>query len=206
MDTQLVQPIAVSKNKGTHEQVIHGVATASVLAWLAHPELPAWDEWLAGRFTKSVRRGTPTQMAAVSSLSLAFVRIGDVEIMAFEPMAYEDFPHHIAKMQVSGLERPEEHEWPMVLEEGAGPVVWLNNKNKMTTGKTAAQVAHGVFAWALKLSDTERDEWFDAGIPMSILPAPAEQFAEAKDRALVVIEDAGLTETDPGTVTCVVTW
>lgn len=200
--SELVQPIAISKGRGSHEEVVHAVALASVLAWLNHPDRPSWEQWLSGRFTKSVRRGTPSQMAAVSPLNMSFVRIGEVEAMGFEPMAYEDFPHHLSKMQVANTERPRADLWP-VYEEG--PCIWVNEDLEMSTGKTAAQVAHGLFAWLLKRSEQERQDWLE-GIPLLIEPKPEASLRKiTPERGGIWIEDAGLTETEPGSLTVVVT-
>ena len=83
---------------------------------------------------------------------------------------------------------------------------------KMSTGKTAVQVAH---ASVLALRAAERmekkwvQEWERSGQPKIVCAVEnLEQLLEVKDRAaaaklpVAIVEDAGLTELPPGTITC----
>ena len=78
----------------------------------------------------------------------------------------------------------------------------LNPDAAMTSGKTLAQVAHA----AVMAADSGRaEEWVAAGCPARVLLPSASAFANAcrRDDLLARVEDAGLTEVAPGTVTVV---
>lgn len=199
--SDLVQAIAIEKNAGSHEDVVRAVALASVLAWILTPEDPRWKAWLAGRFTKSVRRGTAGQIAAAQEDAKAIVGCGEAVAYGFIPSTYEDMSKPLSKMQVSGSEFERSGQW---IVESEGPAVWINSDIEMSTGKTAAQAAHGLFAWVLRLSDEERDHWVENGTPVTFLEVPAKEIkALAKLESAVPIVDAGFTEIDPGTMTVV---
>jgi hypothetical protein len=55
--TELVQPIILLRS-GSHEDAIRCVAEASLRAYVSAPDLPEWEQWLAGSFTKKVRRAS----------------------------------------------------------------------------------------------------------------------------------------------------
>lgn len=200
---QLVQAIVVHKGRGTHEEVVQAVAKASVLAWLQTPELPSWEHWLSGRFTKTVRRASPAQIEALAPMVKATVTHGDVEAFAFEPMVYEDFPKPLAKAQVQGTDFPRAPSfyWSVDIH---GPVISLNKNSEMTTGKTAAQVAHAMFGWVLRQPPEVRERWLNRGMHYSIYELGPDAFEESVAGAEFTIEDAGFTEIEPGTITAAV--
>jgi peptidyl-tRNA hydrolase len=84
-----------------------------------------------------------------------------------------------------------------------GAVTYLVNPEiEMSSGKTLAQIAHG----AVMAADGGLDQWVAAGCPAQVLRPPRSRFEElcrAPDLAARV-EDAGLTEVPPGTVTVLV--
>ena len=55
---ELVQSIVLLRS-GSHEDAVRCVAEASLRAYVSAPDLPEWAEWLAGSFTKTVRRAKP---------------------------------------------------------------------------------------------------------------------------------------------------
>jgi peptidyl-tRNA hydrolase len=175
---------------------------ASVIAWVMTPEAPEWNSWLRGRFTKSVRRGTAGQIVAAQEFAASHVEVGDAVALGFVPASYEDMPAVISKMQVSGTEYPRSEEpWIVDFE---GPSIYINSDIEMSTGKTAAQAAHGLFAWALRLSDEEREHWVALGLPVTFFEVPAKEIITlAELGSAVPIVDAGFTEIDPGTMTVV---
>jgi hypothetical protein len=76
----------------------------------------------------------------------------------------------------------------------------INPALDMSSGKTLAQIAHA----AVMAADTgELEGWVAAGCPARVLVPAAVRFAElCKSPALAArVEDAGLTEVPPGTVT-----
>ena len=210
--TQYVQPIAILKT-GSHWATIKAAAAASVLAYLNDAErAPQWDEWLAGPFAKSVRR---TDEAGLRKAGLvephAEVRIGDAVALATRPYMYADLPKALARMQVAGTDLPREE-----VPEVSDPLftvylfepqltVFLTETHAMTTGKSAAQVAHATFLVVRDhLTPAAREQWIADPSRFDVVPAhPVELRALVRRGAPVVIHDAGHTEVEPNTLTAV---
>lgn len=204
MDEQLVQAIAVRRGCGTHEDLVVAVALASVRALLNTRDNPAWDQWLAGPFTKSVRRGTATQMAAISTECAGLARVGEVEAVAMIPAPYEEISHHLRRMQVSGLGRPRVAQEGWYVRCDSGPLLVVNESLEMSTGKTAAQVAHGLMSWGLAQQEVVLAEWMAAGNPLGVRGVPKGEFEDLRKTAHIVIEDAGYTEITAGSCSVLV--
>jgi len=85
--------------------------------------------------------------------------------------------------------------------ERRAPVAYLVNPAiQMSSGKTLAQIAHA----AVMAADTGRlDGWIAAGCPAEVLRPPRARFDAlcSAQGLLARVEDAGLTEVPPGTVT-----
>lgn len=196
---ELVQPIAVARS-GSHEDLIAAVAAASLYAYLDHPQDPTWERWLAGRFTKSVRRGTNTQLAEMAPLALSEVRRGEAVVYGFAPAPYDQYPPALRRMQVQGTQRPRSDCWA----DPSSPAILLNGALGMSTGKAAAQAAHGLWIWWLATDDSDRQKWSESGRPFSVCEQNEAAFRRAVSLTDLVIRDAGLTEIAPGTVTVAV--
>lgn len=197
-----VQVIAVPKNRGTHEEVVVAVALASVLAWLNDLDNPNWKKWFSGRFTKSVRRGTPSQVGAVKEEAKAIVPVGGVEALGFAPVLYSEMKPPLTKMQVANFERDRESTTYRV--NSLGPTLYVNEGLGMSTGKTAAQAAHALMGWALNQSVSEIEGWVLRGFQFSLFGVDSREFESKKILADLVIEDAGFTEVDPHSATVLV--
>lgn len=201
----LIQPIVVRRS-GTHEQMVEAAALASVAAWFAEPDAPVWEEWLSGAFAKTVRRARPVEVEKVQPYVVAAIRVGDAEAFAMLPHDKATLPREVAKLQVSGLDA-ERTGWtePAGLPPGA-PTLVINADAGMTTGKTCAQAAHGLFAWALSQKRIlPLEDWAAANMPFAIREVDRVEFERLRAcGAVVVIEDAGHTEVDPGTATVLV--
>lgn len=196
---ELVQPIAVARS-GSHEDLIAAVAAASLAAYLDHGDDPAWEQWLAGRFTKSVRRGTTAQLEAMAPAALSVIKRGEAVAYGFAPMPYDEYPTPLRKMQVQGTERPRADHWA----DQGNPSLLLNGDLGMSTGKAAAQAAHGLWIWWLAVDDSERQEWERSGRPFSVYERSGWLFHRSLDFTGLIVKDAGLTEIAPGTPTVAV--
>lgn len=201
--TDLVQPIAVLM--GTHEETVHAAALASVLRLIdgAGRGESSWQEWLDGLYTKSVRRvksqTAMDRLVAGTPHSLR-VTIGNASAIAFEPTT--EFSPEVKRLQVSGTEAERSGVWPFVGLRG--PLVVINSQVAMTTGKTAAQVAHGLMGWFLRASNDERQLWVDHGYEFNITESDdlsSTPEGIEPDTDVLTIVDAGLTEVEPGTYT-----
>jgi peptidyl-tRNA hydrolase len=78
----------------------------------------------------------------------------------------------------------------------------VNPEVEMSSGKTLAQVAH---AAVMAADSGALEEWVARGCPARVLLPPPERFDELRGshELAACVEDAGLTEVAPGTVTVV---
>jgi len=200
-----VQPILLRVEKeepAAHRDAIAAAAVAGVLAYANRTSDEAWEDWVAGRFTKTVRRAGPKPFAKLCAAAPSgIVRIGKAEAAAFEPQRYEDMPRALRALQVSGTQLPDTEPAP-----SAGvPLILLNRDLDMSTGKAAAQATHALLAWYLELDAGQQQVW--AAHPgAAVRDIPKDSFRELCRRpgSGPLIVDAGLTEIDPGSPTAFV--
>lgn len=96
--------------------------------------------------------------------------------------------------------------------DGYKLVILVRNDVKMTKGKVAAQVAHASVNCAFasrKKNSTAFNKWYDSGQTKVVLKVDSlrdlyeyKALAEALGVTCSLITDAGRTQIDPGTVTC----
>ena len=74
----------------------------------------------------------------------------------------------------------------------------------MSSGKTLAQIAH---AAVMAADSGENEAWVEAGCPAAVARPPAARFSELcrSPNLAARVEDAGLTEVPPGTITVLMT-
>lgn len=192
------QPIVVLAT--THEATVTAAALASVAA-LNTVISENWAPWLEGAFTKTVRRAkNPTQFSRISGLPGAgpIQQVGDALAVGFAPTTVEEMDPALRKLQVAGTDCGHTGQWPRA---GQNPLrVVVNSGLGMTTGKTAAQVAHALMAHVL-----QQESGYDVALEnLLVEEEDGEAFISLADRASVVIEDAGRTEIEPGSMTVLV--
>lgn len=94
---------AIATMPGGHYDTIRAVAIASGLAFVrADLTQPQWSTWLAGSFTKSVRRvSKSSQVRRLDALDppAATASCGEATAWAFDPMTYEQMPKAIRSLQ-----------------------------------------------------------------------------------------------------------
>ncbi|WP_162458273.1 peptidyl-tRNA hydrolase [Pseudactinotalea terrae] len=204
-----VQPILVAKT-GTHLATVRAAAQASVLAFLGSRGLSSWQEWLAGPFTKTVRRTSTGKLETATATEPVTARVevadadGTVSVaLAYAPSRYSELPREVVKAQVSGTDLARTVDQPE-----PGPFeVWV--EQSLTTGKASAQAAHAAWIWMLhRLQDNPEQvaEWAALGAPLTVrLTGPAALAAaeteHADDTAYGFVRDAGFTEVAPRTLT-----
>ena len=191
------QPIIINKD-GTHEDAITAVTLASYSAFLIKDtdnlSSENWDKWLAGHFTKSVRRANDKLFKQLAGFhpSPVLLAIGSSMALAFPPME-QPFPKQISRSQVADTELPRKgwHAPPTT-----GFVLAINPDLEMTTGKTAAQCAHAYFGFHLRYPSSPR--------ALRITDS-AEIFEKLlnSEKEKVQINDAGFTEVEPGSLTVI---
>ena len=161
---------------------------------------PAWEEAFAAW------RPRPGKVCLRARTASQWERVVEAEphagegVIALPPRRRSERSELLQRLQAhSGEVDPPPADAP--LREGA--VTYLfNPAATMTAGKALAQVAHA----AVMAADSGRAEaWVAAGCPARVLAPGAEAFAAAcaRDDLLARVEDAGLTEVEPGTITVV---
>ena len=189
----LVQPIVVGP-AGGHFEIIEAVMRASATAYLERDDDPAWAQWLAGSFTKTVRFTNATRLGALAEgPGSTVVTVGDATAVAFAPMRPSQMPKRIARARVSGLDRPRPDTNPPL----AGYSVLVNDSLDMTTGKSAAQAAHAVMVQVL--SGVWDAEAVAAARAVPVSHGLLDVFAHLAPED--VIHDAGWTEIPSGSTT-----
>nr|WP_253258251.1 peptidyl-tRNA hydrolase [Pseudonocardia sp. N23] len=155
--------------------------------------------WVDGRIRKIARRARGAHWAAVQELPGVTVSVDGAEARALLPGPVDEVPKTVSRLQIGGTDLPADEPGPAPT---GVPVIWLNPTVAMTVGKAAAQVGHAsmidaavrglvdVPRYAVRVPD--RSSW--AGL-----------VADVERGAAVAVRDAGFTEVDPGTMTCVVT-
>jgi len=181
-------------------------AARAALAVCVDPRAAAEGEWhdqvltwVDGRIRKIARRARGAHWAAVQQQPGVTVSVDGAEARALLPGPVDEVPRTVARLQIGGTDLPADEPGPV---PAGVPVIWVNPTVAMTVGKAAAQVGH---ASMIDAAVRGLDE-----VPPYVVRTPArEQWAElvaAADRGdAVAVRDAGFTEVDPGTTTCVVT-
>lgn len=156
--------------------------------------------WVDGRIRKIARRARGAHWRAVAELPGVTVRVGDAEARALLPGPVDDVPKVVARLQIGGTELPADEPGP---PDPDAPLVLLSPHAEMTVGKAAAQVGHATMLLGAA-----------AGGPVGAAPVCAVRTADPAAWArlapaaddgtdgVVGVRDAGFTEVDPGTMTC----
>ncbi|MFC5996430.1 peptidyl-tRNA hydrolase [Pseudonocardia hispaniensis] len=179
-------------------------AAASALAVCldprAQPNGPWHDavaDWVGGRIRKIARRARGTHWAAVQDLPGVTVEVAGAQVRALVPGPVDDVPKTVSRLQIGGTDLPADEPGP---PPPGSPVLWLNPAVTMTLGKAAAQVGHASMLYAAASGLTTVP-------PFAVRTATRPRWADlcaAVDRGeAVAVRDAGFTEVDPGTLTCV---
>ncbi len=209
----LVQQILVEKNKGTHEEVCLAVAMASGISCVEQPKVSSedaerWERYLAGGFTKTVRRASKNAIQiAMTGPQRTFISPFGFYVAAFIPMTLAETPDQITKQQLSNYNRERSgfaYNWPpSEVNDVRAPSICVNPHLGMSTGKAAAQAAHGMMVWAMKHGGTPVwDRWEQAGNPLDL--CEHEECWDDGRKTDIEIVDAGLTEIEPNSKTVIV--
>lgn len=202
---ELVQPIILRIDKedpSSEDEGLSAVARAAVIAYLQDPQNPDWQQWASQAFAKSVRRANPKMFAKVLEMfpEQMVSEVGKAQAVGLPPLPAADLPKLIAKLQVSGTQLPKADE---VLDAKINIV--LNKSLEMSTGKAAAQAAHALFAWLTEAPAESVEAWLQSHAPVGIRHLLRKDFEQlSRQAAGPVIQDAGRTEIEPGSVTAFV--
>jgi hypothetical protein len=185
--------------RGAIDTLSEAGALAGLAAVRCTRELAVPDAWRERPRKVCLRARNPGQWEAVLELphALAGERDG-AAVAALPPQEPAPRGTLLAKLQaMSGDLEPPPRE---ARDAPPGAVTYvLNPAAPMSSGKTIAQIAHA----AVMAADHGLDAWVAAGCP-AIVVAPDEKgfaAAEASERCVARVVDAGLTELPPGTLT-----
>jgi hypothetical protein len=179
------------------------LAGAAAVGCVLNPE---WAEavgaWRPRPGKVCLRARNPAQWERVLDEE-AYAIAGDPDgeaVLALPPRRRSERSELLTKLQAmsSELEPPPDHADP----DPARVTYAINPRYAMSSGKTIAQVAHA----AVMAADTGAlGGWIARGCPARVVAPPREAFTRLCDRSDLVarVEDAGLTEVPPGTVTVV---
>lgn len=211
-------PIVVRRSKSAparHIDVLESTARA-VVTFLDDPRTQPggeWSEaveyWRDGAIRKVVRRGDGKKLddaRALGSVTVSFGGTADfapAEASVFPPGPVSPLPPQLSKLQVGGTEFPDEGETSVPAAE-AVVTIELSPLVTLTTGKTAAQVAHGAQLAFEQMPAEVRDAWRAGGFALRVVTPTEETWAE-NNRPVSVI-DAGFTEVDGPTETVRAWW
>lgn len=211
-------PIVVRRSRtapARHIDVIEAAARA-VVVFLDDPRSQPGGEWFDaveywrdGAIRKVVRRGDGKKLADARALGGIGVSVGGTEGFAaaeayvFPPRPVSPLPPELAKLQVGGTEFPDEGATTVPAGE-AVLTVELSPLVTLTTGKAAAQAAHGAQLAYEQMPAEVRRRWRESGFSLRVVTPSVREWA-ASDRPVSVI-DAGFTELEGPTETVRAVW
>jgi peptidyl-tRNA hydrolase len=166
-----------------------------------HEAIRAWKE-RPGKVTLRARGGQWQQVIEQED----FTHAGDLDhaaVLALPPRRRSERSETLTKLQAMASELeplPAVEEAPPPDANGRMTFV-VNPAFAMSTGKTMAQVAH---AATMSAGTGRFEDWVESGCPAHVVtPGKTELFDQicARDDLAAKVEDAGLTEVPPGSIT-----
>ncbi|WP_374210114.1 peptidyl-tRNA hydrolase [Pseudonocardia sp. McavD-2-B] len=186
--------------------LLEAAATAAVAVCTDPRAQPGgeWSDvvapWVDGRIRKIARRARGAHWRAVRELPGVTVRVGDAEARALVPGPVDEAPKAVSRLQIGGTELPVDEPGP---PDPGAPLVLLSPYAEMTVGKAAAQVGHATMllgaalGWPVGAAPVCAVRTADRAAWARLCPA-----ADDGTDGVVGVRDAGFTEVDPGTMTC----
>jgi peptidyl-tRNA hydrolase len=191
----------------SHSAVCAAAATA-VVSLLTDPRAvdpegewyPYVHRWESGRIRKVTRRARGVRWPEAQALPGVTVDVDGAEVRAFVPGPVDEVPPALAKLQVAGLDLPDDEE-PKPPPEPPYAAIALNPGVPMTTGKAAAQSGHAAQLLLRDAPPADVLAWIEGGLRVHI---PRDiPWSRCVQHAAVAVRDAGFTEVPPGTMTAV---
>ncbi|PRX04094.1 UNVERIFIED_ORG: peptidyl-tRNA hydrolase [Actinomadura viridilutea] len=173
-----------------------------------HPSVRRWE---SGRIRKVMRRARGARWADAQRPPGVTVDVCGAQVRALVPGPVDEVPPEIAKLQVSGLDLPDEDE-PKPPPEPPYAAIALNPHVAMSTGKAAAQSGHAAHLLLRQAPPPQVHAWIEGGLRVHLVRAGDRRgvgsggdvpWERCVDRATVAVRDAGFTEVAPGTMTAI---
>jgi peptidyl-tRNA hydrolase len=181
-------------------------AAAAALAVCLDPRAEPGGEWhdavavwVGTQIRKIARRARGAHWAAVQELPGVTCVVDGAEVRALLPAPVDDVPKTVSRLQIGGTELELDDPGP---PPPGVPVIWVNAALRLSVGKAAAQVGHASMLYAAACGLTEVPSF-------AVRDADGDRWAQlcaAVGRGdAVAVRDAGFTEVEPGTITCIAT-
>ncbi|SPT64477.1 peptidyl-tRNA hydrolase [Actinomadura madurae] len=155
-------------------------------------------EWEARRIRKVTRRARGVRWPEAEALPGVTVEHAGAQVRAFPPGPVSEVPPQLAKLQVAGLDLPDEAE-PGPPPEPLYAAIALNPDVTITTGKAAAQCGHAAQLLLRRGRRRHVAAWVEAGARVHL--ARDVPWSRCVKEAAVAVRDGGFTEVAPGTMT-----
>jgi hypothetical protein len=177
----------------TAGELTGAAAVGCIRAFAADPELAAWRP----RPGKVVLRARGGQWSELLEQEERKVVVADA-VAALPPRRRSNRGALLERMQAmtSALEPPPTR--PEQDPDPAKATYLVNPRVEMSSGKTLAQIAH-----AAVMAADDDPIWAGRGCPAEVARPSREDFERLCESAPIKVEDAGLTEVAPGTVTVI---
>ena len=200
--------VRVEKNARPAQTDALETAARAVLAILADERSTGEGEWAEAmtawqddRIRKIVKRARGTEWRRAEALAGITVLGMTAEVRVFPPTPVDAVPPELANLQVSGTDFEDLEELP--LPEPGVPVLWVNPRLEMSSGKAMAQCGHAAqLAW-WELSAEGRKEWAAADFALAVRTATPTYWQTLLGSGLPIVQDAGFTEVEPGSRTVI---
>ncbi|MCP9954496.1 peptidyl-tRNA hydrolase [Actinomadura madurae] len=144
------------------------------------------------------RRARGVRWPEAEALPGVTVQHAGAQVRAFPPGPVSDVPPQLAKLQVAGLDLPDEAE-PGPPPEPPYAAIALNPDVTITTGKAAAQCGHAAQLLLRRGRRRHVAAWVEAGARVHL--ARDVPWSRCVKEAAVAVRDGGFTEVAPGTMT-----
>lgn len=166
----------------------------------------AYADWLDARMRKIARRARGAQWRASLEVPGVTRELEGATARAFVPGPVGEVDPRLAKLQIGGTDLERDNPGP---PPAGTPVVWIDGALRMSTGKAAAQVGHGVMLLIAAMERDRLDRWLGEGLPVAVREADPARWRELSDSVarrvpgVAAVVDAGYTEVAPGSLTVI---
>ncbi len=161
--------------------------------------------WLAEGHRKHLRRAKSKDFERLSEVGGTFWNVGELRCWTSELHEAGEQDKLVKRLQLSGFRSGEEE---LKLPRTPATVI-VNSELGMSFGKSGIAAAHAAQALSSKLLSSAPEihrSWEAARAPVRVIQEPIDKAQVETLPYASVIEDHGLTEVEPGSITAVAYW